>query len=69
MPYMIMKCPTCKTLETHKTIGVEIDPKDGRKYQKHVCVKCKTVTSVYMNDDGSDFQENVDMPTDSDRDI
>lgn len=65
MPYVMLRCPMCKMVCAHESHGVARD-KDGRMHQEHRCVKCQTITNVFMNDDGSDFQENVDLPDTTD---
>jgi transcription elongation factor Elf1 len=58
-------CPTCSSLQPHRTLGVETEP-DGRKFQTMTCTTCGTSTKVYSGERGQAFQENYDFSDDTD---
>lgn len=55
------KCPTCKTVTPHRTVGRR---EDGHgKFQRMECVVCGTSERVQTGEHGELFQQNVDAPT------
>jgi len=63
--FVMARCPKCKKLKPHGTGGVESDP-DGKKYQTMTCTDCGTSTKVYAGQSGETFQENYDLPDNTD---
>lgn len=57
--FMTLMCPSCKKLQPHSTVGTKKNPKGG-KIQTMECCKCKTCTTVYFDNEGRQFQENLD---------
>lgn len=67
MAVTTLRCPACGELTPHKTDGVQREePTTGRKYQAMKCCECGTSTTVYTGEQGEEFQENVDLPDDTD---
>lgn len=57
------RCPECSKATPHTSAGKHTDDA-GRTYQAHECTICKTWTKVYMQDDGADFQDNLEADED-----
>jgi transposase-like protein len=67
MAILMTRCPVCKKNTPHTTVGTQRDTDDaGRKYQKMTCTDCNTSNKVYTGERGEEFQENVDLPDNTD---
>ena len=65
MAFVSARCPTCKTIQPHRTVGMTRDEK-GRKMQSMRCSACGTVQQVYTGEHGENFQENLSAEDEQD---
>jgi|GEM_PF-4889990 len=54
-PMILHKCPTCRELTAHETVGIQQDL-NGTEYQTVTCLKpdCRTSTKIYVDATGKD---------------